>query len=227
MTAIQSIEFIGVSAYYGYRGLVRIPGCTNVSLIAVPGKVVFLRGGNGSGKSTFIKALLDSAPEVEGTVRICMAGTGAVCPDPVSISVGRLTHRVVLSYLPQDPIEGLPDNMVLETALMLWEKVFQTGELSNWPRMNELYRALKSKSRASISGGQAQIIGLLFAVYRQADIYLLDEPTAFVSSPNRSIVKEAIASLLASGKFVFVATHDEELQDQFGDQEKIVVPFRQ
>lgn len=224
---IESIRFGGVSAFYGYRGPTRIPGCSNVSFETVPGKVVFLRGGNGSGKSTFMKALLESAPEVEGTISICMTGQGQLCPDPISVSVDKFMQEVSMSYLPQDPVEALPDNMVLETAMTLWERVFETGELSNWPEMLELYQTLKSKDRASISGGQAQIIALLFSVHREADIYLLDEPTSYVSERNKPIVKKTIEKLLDDKKFVFVATHDEQLEDEFDDHKKVIVNLTQ
>jgi len=216
-----SAKFEAVTVDYGYRGPSLIVGCSKIEFVAEAGLVTFLRGTNGSGKSSFFRALLNAAPLIGGHATILH--NGSAISEPERIAVRELASRYEISYLPQSPSDALPAGMTLSTANQLWEKIHPTDPAEEWSDLKAFFEQLKHKDKESISGGQAQIISLYFAARRQADIYLLDEPSAYVSSENRSRITDSIRQLINKGCIVIVASHDDELLNDFQAQEKRIV----
>lgn len=64
---------------------------------------------------------------------------------------------------------------------------------------------------SKMSGGEQQRISLLLLMLRDPEIYLLDEPTSFLDSTNRSLVLQLLKTLKANNKTLILATHDPEL----------------
>ncbi|MFM7827059.1 MAG: metal ABC transporter ATP-binding protein [Acidimicrobiaceae bacterium] len=187
-------------------GYSKYPIVSDISLGMQSGELLVLIGTNGSGKSTILKTLAGLLQPINGDLEILGAATGS------------LPKRV--AYLPQHPVSThtLPlrvrdvvamgrfahlglfkkptahDNQIVESSMHL------TGIES---QANDPIRDL--------SGGQQQRTHLAQVLTRQAEVLLLDEPTAGLDINGRKLVADLIASERARGVTVVMATH--EFQD--------------
>jgi D-xylose transport system ATP-binding protein len=73
----------------------------------------------------------------------------------------------------------------------------------------------------SLSGGQRQSIAIARAVYFQAKVLVMDEPTAALGHKETSAFKELVLRLKADGLGMFVISHD--IHDVFDMSDRIMV----
>ncbi|MEM3030394.1 MAG: ribosome biogenesis/translation initiation ATPase RLI [Candidatus Micrarchaeia archaeon] len=151
------------------------------------GEVVGIIGPNAIGKSTFIRLLAGAEKADEG---------------------GANTH-LRISYKPQylkADFVGTVMELVMTSQLdqTLFEEVKRRLELED----------LMLKEVQHLSGGELQRVAIAMAICRDADVYLLDEPSAFLDVEQRlhfaSLLKRLIES---TEKTAFVVDHDLLLVD--------------
>lgn len=162
------------------------------------GEVLFITGGNGSGKSTFIKLLLGLNEPCAGTVYI--DGVPQAWTDRAGY---RALFSMVLSdfYLfrqvldehgrPADDalVQGLLERFRLDAVVKVRQGVFDTVRLSQ---------------------GQKKRLALVAAIAQNKDIYVLDEWAADQDPHYRKVFYEEIVPWLRqSGKTVVAVTHDD------------------
>ncbi len=154
------------------------------------GEVVGIVGPNGIGKSTFIKLLAGLEPDDLGN---------------------RIEYRS-LSYKPQHPEPR--DEIVADVLKRAAGKDFDT----------ELYRSellkplgldrLLDRNMMDLSGGELQRVAIAEALSKEAEIYLLDEPSAFLDVEERYVVARLLKRLAREkGAYVFLVEHDLMLVD--------------
>lgn len=176
----------------------RGPTLANFTLTIKRGQVVALVGASGSGKSSLLH---------------CLAGF--VRPNAGSISLfGKVPGQQPLAWLGQRPflIQGTwADNLRL-TALQADEpsmmRALQAVGLG--PLLAAQPQGLNTtlgEGGRGLSGGQAQRLALARVWLCDADLVLLDEPTASLDEQSESEVIEALRGLAASGKTLIIATH--------------------
>lgn len=162
------------------------------------GQVVALVGPSGSGKSSLLH---------------CMAGF--VQPDGGSISLfGQLPGRQPIAWLGQRPflIQGSwADNLRLtaphaETAGML-RAIDAVGLGPLLATQAEGLETQLGEGGRGLSGGQAQRLALARAWLSDAELVLLDEPTASLDEQSEAEVIDALRALVGSGKTLIIATH--------------------
>lgn len=191
--AIQGIEFENVSFTYSGASL---PAVEGLNLKINPGELMALVGENGAGKSTLIRLLLRFYDAEKGAVRI--SGVDVKDMDPLEL-------RSRIGVLFQDYANY--ELSVRENVTMGWpyaehddEKVKKAlrDSHSEW-LVKKLPNGLDSKvgrlfeGGHDLSGGEWQRLALARIMYRNADIWILDEPTA-------SLDPEAEASIFAELK---------------------------
>lgn len=71
----------------------------------------------------------------------------------------------------------------------------------------DLQEAVSNKNM-NLSAGEKKLITILRGIAKDGDLYIFDEPSAYVDSFYTSIVKEAIGKILKD-KTVIIITHDE------------------
>jgi ABC-type Mn2+/Zn2+ transport system ATPase subunit len=193
------IEQLGV-------GYTKFPVVDNISLSLEPGALLVLIGTNGSGKSTILKTMAGLLAPISGSLEILGAPSGS------------LPKRV--AYLPQHPVST--HTLPLRVRDVVAMGRFAHLGLFRRPSTNDRLIVDRSMQRTGIdpqankpirdlSGGQQQRTHLAQVLTRQAEILLLDEPTAGLDINGRKLVADLIASERARGVTVVMATH--ELQD--------------
>jgi ABC-type Mn2+/Zn2+ transport system ATPase subunit len=192
------VEAHDLSIGYGHQAVV---SDIDVSLNA--GQSLALVGVNGSGKSTLLKTIAGLLPCVAGDVRV------------FDDEPGRTPNR--LAYLGQfHPVGGLLPLQVRDVVMMA--RYRRRGLLGRTTREDHdavdrsLERVaisdLASKPLRSLSGGQQQRVYLAHTLAREADLILLDEPTAGLDLAATERYAELMREELARGAAVITATHD-------------------
>jgi ABC-type Mn2+/Zn2+ transport system ATPase subunit len=187
-------------------GYTKFPVVDNISLSLEPGALLVLIGTNGSGKSTILKTMAGLLAPISGSLEILGAPSGS------------LPKRV--AYLPQHPVST--HTLPLRVRDVVAMGRFAHLCLFRRPSTNDRLIVDSSMQRTGIdpqankpirdlSGGQQQRTHLAQVLTRQAEILLLDEPTAGLDINGRKLVADLIASERARGVTVVMATH--ELQD--------------
>ena len=187
-------------------GYTKFPVVDNISLALEPGSLLVLIGTNGSGKSTILKTMAGLLAPVNGTLEM------------LSEPSGTLPKRV--AYLPQHPVST--HTLPLRVRDVVAMGRFAHLGLFRRPSTNDRLIVDRSMQRTGIesqandpirdlSGGQQQRTHLAQVLTRQAEVLLLDEPTAGLDINGRKLVADLIASERTRGVTVVMATH--ELQD--------------
>ena len=187
-------------------GYSKFPIVSDISLSMQPGELLVLIGTNGSGKSTILKTMAGLLQPINGNLEILGAATGS------------LPKRV--AYLPQHPVSThtLPLRVrdVVAMGRFAHLGLFKKPTTHDNKIVDNSMRLTGIDSQANnpirdLSGGQQQRTHLAQVLTRQAEVLLLDEPTAGLDLNGRKLVAELIASERARGVTVVMATH--ELQD--------------
>jgi len=179
----------------------------DVSVDLYPGEVVGLLGHNGAGKSTLIK-MLSGAYQGEGDIY--------VNGEKVEINNPRdaRAHNIETIY----QTLALADNLDAAANLFLGrEIVTSTGTLDDdameaetrkiMGRLNPNFQKFNAPVSA-LSGGQRQSVAIARAVYFNAKILIMDEPTAALGPHETQMVAELIKQLKAQGIGIFLIDHD-------------------
>jgi D-xylose transport system ATP-binding protein len=185
-----------------------IKAVDHVSIDLYPGEVVGLLGHNGAGKSTLIKCLSGAYQMDSGEIFI--NGNKAEIRNPRDARA--LNIETIYQTL------ALADNLDAASNLFLGrELVTPAGFVDDarmeaetrkiMGRLNPNFRKFKDPVKA-LSGGQRQSVAIARAVYFNAKILIMDEPTAALGPQETRMVAELIQELKAQGLGIFLIEHD-------------------
>ncbi len=188
----------------------RFPGTVandDVSFDLREGEVHALLGENGAGKSTLMNILYGLYHPDEG--EIVIAGKPVQLGSPsaaIDAGVGMVHQHFMLI-----PVMTVAENIVLAA-----EPTHAGGALLDLGEANERVReiserfglAVDPKARVEdITVGQQQRVEILKALYRNADILVLDEPTAVLTPQEAGELFAIIGGLTAQGKSIIFISH--------------------
>jgi len=197
----------------------------DVSLDLFPGEVLALAGDNGAGKSTLIKMISGVHQPDKG--EISYAGM------PISGKTPQEVRDLGIETIYQDL--ALADNLDVGINIFLGREKMRRA-LGLLPVLDrklmrvEAEKALEhlgivindlSLPVRNLSGGQRQAIAISRAVYWQAKVLIMDEPTAALGVPEQREVKDLIMRLKKQGVGIIFISHN--LTDIFDVSDRIVV----
>jgi len=160
------------------------------------GDVIGVVGPNATGKTTFVKML-----------------AGVIQPDDGWISV-----EAKVSYKPQyikPDYYGTVHELLFEVLGNFEGDNFFKVEIAHPLRLKDLYE----KDVEALSGGELQRVAIALCLGREADIYLLDEPSAYLDAEERMNASRVIKRVMdKSGKSAMVVDHDVYLIDMVSDR---------
>jgi iron complex transport system ATP-binding protein len=205
------IELHSVSLGYNGRSVVQ-----DVSMRALPGRMLALVGPNGSGKSTLIK----------GMTRVVDLSSGRITIDDRDIMTIRQEELARL-------VATVPQTPVLPAAFTSFEVVLmgRTPHLGllryegkkdlaiAWQAMEATHTDGFAQRRVGeLSGGERQRLVIARALTQQPKGILLDEPTANLDINHQVEILNLVKSLcLDRGLTVIIALHDLNLAAQYCD----------
>ena len=216
MTGTPIVEMRNV-----YKAIGGVHAVEDVSVSVSAGEVLGIVGHNGAGKSTLIKILSGAHPMDRGEIRI--EGRKAAIHDP------RDARAYGIETLYQNL--ALADNLDAAANLFLGREITtRFGRLDNdamaratrevIARINPDFVALRRQVR-HLSGGQRQSIAIARALYFNAKVLIMDEPTAALGHRESAMFKELVLRLKPEGIAMFLISHD--LHDVFDISDRIFV----
>jgi len=187
------------------------------------GEVIGLVGGNGAGKSTLMRVLSGAHPADSGSILID--------GKPVSIKSPRDAKAYNIETIYQTL--ALADNVDAPANLFLGrEKTTRLGSLDDsameaetrkvMGRLNPNFTRFKMPVK-SLSGGQRQAVAIARAVYFNARIMIMDEPTAALGPAETAQVRNLVRQLKDEGIGIFLISHD--IHDVFDLSDRISVMY--
>ena len=173
----------------------KLHALNNINAEFSKGQVISLVGPNGSGKTTLIKSIL-------GLVK---PDSGAIYFDEVAITED-VSYRKNIGYMPQ--IGRYPDNMKIGQVFKMIRNIRSKEHKID----EELYYRFKldtlvDKSMRSLSGGTRQKVSAALAFLFDADVLILDEPTAGLDPIASEILKDKIIKEKEKGKLILITSH--------------------
>jgi len=193
----------------------------DVSVNLFPGEVVALVGGNGAGKTTLIKTLSGAHKADSGQIRIDGQDVTIDNPrDAKAMGIETIYQTLALA----ENIDA-PGNMFLGRELKtrwgtLDDSAMESETRKVMARLNPKFTNLKVPVK-SLSGGQRQSVAIAKAVYYNARIIIMDEPTAALGPAETTQVGELIKQLKSEGIGIFLISHD--IHDVFDLADRISV----
>ena len=187
----------------GARVLVR-----DLDLTVSPGEVLGLRGSNGVGKSSLLRALLGIGPAEAG--RALLDGEDLAAPCRVD---GRAEIGARIGYLPQGA--QLLHGSVLDNirrfghspADLAVAAARHVGAHDAIGRLSHGYETPAGLA-GGLSGGQRQLVALARAVFAAPRLLVLDEPEAGLDAASIIQLRAAVARECAVGSVVLLVTHN-------------------
>jgi simple sugar transport system ATP-binding protein len=202
-----------------------VQALNRVSFDILPGEVVALAGDNGAGKSTIIKAISGVFRHDEGD--ILLDGK------PITFATPHEARDAGIETIYQDL--ALADNLSIGANIFLGRepktKWFGFLPILDRARMAQVAKETMQKLDfhvtrldapvSAFSGGQRQAVAIGRALYWNARLVIMDEPTAALGVPEQLKVIALIRSLRDQGKGIIFISHN--LRDIFEVADEIVV----
>ena len=178
----------------------------DASLAIRPGEVHALVGENGAGKSTLMNILYGLLPRTGGEVSLRGRPVDFAGPaEAIAAGIGMVHQHFKLApsfTVAENIILGAEPTMSL-ARLDLKTAERQTAELSHKFGLDLDPRAIVG----TLPVGLRQRVEILKALYRQAEVLILDEPTAVLTPQETRELFGTMRSLAASGRSVIFITH--------------------
>ena len=201
--AIHSIEFRNVS--FRFRDE---PVLKQYSFTVSKRDFIGLCGISGKGKTTIINLLLGFLEPHDGNILIN------------GISSEKQQRQQLwkhISYINQQPLliyDSILKNITLSDSVSdsqkLQEVLHVTGLAEILLNFSEGYNKVVTENGKNLSGGQRQRIAIARALYKNADLILLDEPFRELDRDSEDCLLKHFSDLASQGKTVILITHNRE-----------------
>ena len=160
------------------------------------GEIIGILGPNGIGKTTFVK-ILAGIEETDDKRQL-----------------GKLTVSYKPQYIASD-YEGTVQELLMNVAQENFTSSWYTTEIANPLRM----QPLMDRNIMELSGGELQRVAIAACLSRKCDLFLLDEPSAYLDVEERINVARVLRRVVdAHGIPAFVVEHDVVTQDFIADR---------
>lgn len=184
-----------------------------ISFNVTQGETVGIIGPNGSGKTTLFNCL--SGFNIPNSGSITLKGHDVTKLPPyrrAALGLGRVFQNFGIfreMTAAENVITALESRQPMMKSFFPWS----AGNKINRTRAQEFLKEVRleksiDKRASSLSGGQMRLLEIIRTLAFEAEVFLLDEPTAGVSPKMKDDVAGIIRRLKELGKTVLVIEHD-------------------
>ncbi len=178
--------------------------------VEFPAGCTVLLGPNGAGKSTTLS--LGASVRLPRSGRVTLSGLDS------ARRRDRKDYRRKVGWLPQDvaPVPGL--TVREQVAYAGWTKGLSRRDA--WDRSVSALEKVRlgelcDRRSHQLSGGQLRRLGIAQCLVHDAEVLLLDEPTAGLDPIQRGVFRDLLAELSSSADFIISTHQTEDLADVY------------
>ena len=187
----NSLELKNVSLFYGKETLMR-----NISAKFSRGEVIALVGKNGTGKTTFSRALCGLHQEIKGDY----FRDGKIISTKKRQRISYMVMQDVNFQLFAESVEAECSFGIRNPNAALIAETMDTLNLTPFAEQHP----------GTLSGGQKQRLAVAVGQVCKKELIVFDEPTSGLDYEGMTSVAKIIRTLSEQGKIIFVVTHDYE-----------------
>ena len=205
------LEIQNLNASYGQAQVL-----FNVSLLVPRGHMLLIRGLNGAGKSSLLKAVMGLMPQSTGNLLWQGQALHSLKPHERSLKG--------LGYVPEDRrlFSALTVRQNLEIATPNQPKHRPHGQPGlQLQEVLELFPSLSSmleRPASQMSGGEQQMLAIGRTLMTQADVLILDEPCEGIAPILVLAIARALAALKSQG-YTFLIAEQNQILTGLADKE--------
>ena len=200
------VEFRNVSFKYPDREECAL---RDVSLTIKPGEKIALVGANGAGKTTFVKLLTRLYDPSEGQVLIDGIDLREVDPQDLQKRIGVIFQDFVKYHLSARENVGFGQIDQLDNEPRIVDSATRAGADATIRALPQGYDTMLGKwfeRGHDLSGGEWQKVALARAFMRDAEVLVLDEPTASLDALNEYAIFQRFREL-TDNKIALIISH--------------------
>ncbi|MEI6551109.1 MAG: ATP-binding cassette domain-containing protein [Betaproteobacteria bacterium] len=200
------LEIQNLNASYGQAQVL-----FNVSFAVPRGNMLLIRGLNGAGKSSLLKAIMGLMPQSTGNLLWQGQALHSLRPHERSLKG--------LGYVPEDRrlFSALTVLQNLEIAIPKQPQLRPDGQPGlKLQEVLDLFPSLASmleRPAAQMSGGEQQMLAIGRTLMTQADMLILDEPCEGIAPVLVQAIARALATLKSQGYTFLIAEQNQTLTD--------------
>jgi heme exporter protein A len=180
-----------ISYYRGIKSIIK-----NISCSLEQGEIIYLKGANGSGKTTFLKIIAQILTEYDGDI----------------IWKSDKPNNQEITYISH--LNGLHDSLSVEENILYWGKLadykFSQNKLNNILDGWDL-RSLRFALAGKLSQGQQRRLALARLSLRPSKLWLLDEPDVNLDEKYRQLLDGKQQSFLKLGGAIIKTSHQKDI----------------
>ncbi|MCB5198378.1 D-xylose transport system ATP-binding protein [Loktanella sp. DSM 29012] len=197
------VEMRNISIAFG-----GIQAVDDVTVDLYPGEVVGLLGHNGAGKSTLIKILSGAYAADSGEIYVNGEKAEINNPrDARSYNIETIYQTLALADNLDAASNLFLGRELITRAGMLDDAQMEAEARKIMHRLNPNFKKF-AEPVSALSGGQRQSVAIARAVYFDAKILIMDEPTAALGPQETQMVAELVQELKRQGLGIFLISHD-------------------
>jgi D-xylose transport system ATP-binding protein len=217
-TATPLVEMRNIRVSFG-----GVHAVDNVSVNLYPGEIVGLVGGNGAGKTSLTRVLSGARPADAGEILI--DGKPATISNPrdaKAYGIETIYQTLALADNVDASANMFLGREITTRAGTLDDSAMESATRKVMKRINPNFKRFKSPV-VSLSGGQRQSVAIARAIYFNARILIMDEPTAALGPAETAQVRNLVSALKDAGIGIFLISHD--IHDVFDLSDRISVMY--
>ncbi|MDR0456998.1 MAG: ATP-binding cassette domain-containing protein [Treponema sp.] len=198
-----TVELRGISKIYS--GSVKKAN-NNISLGLRKGEILCVAGENGAGKTTLMNIL--NGLEAPSAGEIFINGNAVAIDSP--LAARRLGIGMIHQHFMLFPEYTAAENIVMGMEPRTWGIFFDRAKAyTEAAQVIEAHHFSVTPNSPvhSLSVGEMQQVEICRLLYRNADIIILDEPTAVLTEHETIALFKTLKALAAAGKSLFLITH--------------------
>jgi iron complex transport system ATP-binding protein len=205
------LEVQNISINYGVCAVVE-----GVSLALRPGRIIALLGANGAGKTTLLKSLNGGLPVAKGSVLLDARELKDYSRREIAKKIAVIAQETETKF-PVSVLEYVLAGRFAHGTAFGWETGRDLEIALDCLRQSDL-AGYEARQMNQLSGGERQRVVLARALATEAQILLLDEPTANLDLAHQALMFRLIRERCAAGDSAIVITHDLNLASEFADE---------